>query len=192
MLLTSIKRFFTGLMLLASTSAIAVPLIVDVTGITSNGELDSAGNVVMEYQVGANSTIDGISYSVNLTAFEPSWLSDIALLFSDSAGNGVIFRPAFEDDFPGTSDYAGSMDLTPLNLDFMVGADGILRLEFYEIFDDFPFSPDGIWNFGTITFNVNSQEIPAPAPEPATVLLLAGGLVIIGYGRRRSSKLIAG
>ena len=79
----------------------------------------------------------------------------------------------------------GSIDLAPQHLDFRVGADGFLRLEFFEDWDDIA-GVDGAWDFGTITFN--AEQAPTAVPEPATSLLFGAGLALPGYaGRRRRS-----
>jgi hypothetical protein len=180
-------RPFTNLLaclaIFASTSVFAAPLVVDVTGIQSNGELGASGNTVLTFDVGANSTITTIDYSVNLTAFDPSYLSEISLSFTNSDMAGVFFTPAFGDDFSGTGMYADAADLVASGLSFNVGADGILRLEFYEGFDDFP-GADGQWNFGTITFGV-TQAVTGDVPEPGTTALFGAGLALLGYASRR-------
>jgi hypothetical protein len=200
MKLSSVAKALASLSFLACTSLFAAPLVVDVTGVQSVGEIGDPGNTVMNLNVGANATITAISYSVNLTAFNPSWLSEIGLAFTDSDGiEGVVFNPGFDDENPGTATYADSADLTALGLSFSVGADGILRLEFYEDFDDAQVNPDGRWNFGTITFNVEGGTVLPPVdpgtpggqvPEPASALLIGAGLAALGYRRRRAAKQV--
>ncbi|RZJ84204.1 MAG: PEP-CTERM sorting domain-containing protein [Massilia sp.] len=200
MKLSSVAKAIASLSFLACTSLFAAPLVVDVTGVQSVGEIGDPGNTVMNINVGANATITAISYSVNLTAFDPSWLSEIGLAFTDSDGlEGVVFNPGFDDENPGTATYADSADLTALGLSFSVGADGILRLEFYEDFDDAQVNPDGRWNFGTITFNVEGGTVLPPVdpgtpggevPEPASALLIGAGLAALGYRRRRAAKQV--
>ncbi|TQK10441.1 PEP-CTERM sorting domain-containing protein [Herbaspirillum sp. SJZ107] len=198
MKLSSVAKALASLSFFACTSLFAAPLTVDIAGVQSNGELGDPGNTVLTYNVGANATITAVSYSVNVTAFTPSWLSEIGLAFTDSDFfEGVIFNPGAGDEFPGTATYSDSADLTALGLSFNVGADGILRLEFYEDFDDLS-GTDGRWNFGTITFNVEGGTVLPPVdpgtpggevPEPASALLIGAGLAALGY-RRRAAKQV--
>jgi hypothetical protein len=191
MSLRALSKMIAGLSLLACTSVFAAPLVVNVAGIESFGEYGDSGNTVLTYNVGANATITGISYTVNLTAFSPSYLSELALAFEDSSqADGVFFTPGFEDANPGTGTYTDSADLVNLGLQFQVGADGLLRLEFFEDFDDGAVSPDGIWNFGTITFftDVVDPVDPGEVPEPATGMLMGAGLALMGYTARRRNR----
>ena len=192
MSLSSFKNLLACLSLFACTSVIAAPLGVNVAGIESYGELGDADNTVLNFNVGANSIITSVTYSVNLTAFTPSWLSELALNFTDSSqADGVFFTPGFSNPNPGTASYASTADLVALGLSFAVGADGILRLEFFEDFDDFT-GADGIWNFGTLTFGVETVgQPPVDVPEPATGLLLGAGLGLMAYAsrRRRAGKV---
>ena len=191
MLLRFLSKMLVSLSLLACTSVFAVPLVVNVAGVESYGEQGDSGNTVFTFNVGANSTITSVAYNVNLTANTPSWLSEIALNFTDSDQiDGVFFTPAFADTNPGTGDYADFADLVALGLSFNVGADGILRLEFFEDYDDFE-GADGIWNFGTLTFGVT--EAPGTAvPEPGTGVLLATGLALLGVASRRRRQRATG
>ena len=192
MSLRSLTKLLVSLSLVACTSAFAAPLVVNVAGAESYGEIGDAGNTVFTFNVGAGVTITGISYSVNVTAFSPSWMSEIALNFTDSDQlDGVAFTPAFDTDAPGTGSYSDSADLVDLGLSFQVGADGLLRLEFFETFDDFD-GADGIWNSGTITFFTDAVDVPPPTgdvPEPATGMLMGAGLALMGYTARRRKNV---
>ncbi|MBD8725342.1 PEP-CTERM sorting domain-containing protein [Oxalobacteraceae sp. CFBP 13708] len=183
MSLASFSKLLVSLSLFACASVFAAPLVVNVAGIQSQGEIGDSGNTVLTYNVGANSVITSVAYSFNLTAFSPSWLTEIGLAFTDSDSlDGVAFNPGLGNNSPGTASYAGFGDLVDLGLDFAVGADGILRLEFYEDFDDFA-GVDGVWNFGTITFGI--EPVNVEVPEPASGLLLGAGLAMMGYANRR-------
>ncbi|MCV2363534.1 PEP-CTERM sorting domain-containing protein [Paucibacter sp. DJ1R-11] len=158
--------------------------VVDVAGIKSFGEYGAAGNVVLNFFVGANATITTVDWNVNLTANDPSWLSELTVAFGSSAGgDGVVFSPGYGDDDFGTSTYSGSASLVDLGLSFQVGADGILRLEFHEVYNDPSVNPDGVWNSGNLTFGV-----AAPVPEPSTYGMMALGLLgVAAVARRRKS-----
>lgn len=168
-------------------AASAATLVVDVTGSRSFAAFGSAGNEVEFYNVGANSRITGISYSVNITAFSPSYLSEAVLSFGNTAlTDGVDLSPGFEQNNAGTASFSGSANLVDLGLDFAVGADGILRLEYYESFNDSGISPDAIWNSGTVTFTY--ETIGNAVPEPATWALLILGFGVIGGTLRSHAK----
>jgi len=192
MFLTTMKKLLAGLSLLACTSAIAGPLTVQLNGINSFDELRSAANTVLTFNVGANAHVTSLRYDVNLTAYNPSWLSELGLAYTNSAiSDGVLTRPGFGNDLFGTGSFTGFVDLIGLNLDFRVGADGILRLEFYETLNDSSVAPDGRWNSGTLVFEIDGYQAPGEVPEPASALLLAGGIAAMGYARRRRAKRAA-
>lgn len=199
MKLSVVRKFIASLSLLACTSLSAAPLVVDVTGIESYGEVNDDRNRVLTFNVGANSIITSLDYSVGLTAFDPSYLLEIAVVIETSAGfqgPGTTLVPGVFDDFSGSAIYTNSIDLVAIGESFAVGADGILRLEFVERFNDDFLDPDGIWDFGTLTFGIETVDVeePGEVPEPATTLLMGAGLAVLGYaGRRRraAGKLTA-
>ena len=196
MSLRSLSKLLVSLSLLACTSVVAAPLVVNVAGVESYGEIGDTGNTVLTFNVGAFATITSIAYNVNLTAFSPSYLSEIGLYFGDTdQSTGVFFTPGFADDATGTGTYADSANLVDFGLAFQVGADGLLRLEFFEDFDDASVSPDGIWNFGTITFTTDAVDVPpgVEVPEPATGMLMGAGLALMGYTahRRKNARQAA-
>lgn len=191
MKITSFTKLLASLSFFACTSLFAAPLTVDVTNVESRGLLGTPGNVVMTFDVGANSIITSLDYTVNLTAYSPSWLSELGLAFSDSRIiQGVLLPPGGAYDIAGSGTFTDTLDLVAEGLSFAVGADGILRLEFFEYFDDRSVAVDGRWNFGTFTFGV--QTVDVEVPEPATGLLLGAGLALMGYaGRRTAGKAAA-
>jgi hypothetical protein len=183
MSLSSLNKLLVSLSFFACTSLYAAPITIDVAGVQSYGEIGDPGNTVLTFDVGPNATVISIDYSFNLTAIDPSWLSEIGLAFTNSKGTeGVNFNPGNGDAFPGTDTYTGSAILSDFGLSFKVGNDGILRLEFYEDFDDFG-GPDGTWNFGSITFDIEPDAVAVP--EPSTALLLGAGMMLISYSRRQ-------
>lgn len=179
----SFARLLASLSFFACTSLFAAPLVVDVTGIPSYGDLGNPNNTVLTYNVGANAAITSISYNVTLTAFDQSFLSEISLRFLGSNGGGVMFSPGFGDDVSGTATYVAATDLVAAGLSFNVGADGLLRLEFFDSADDLV-GPDGIWNFGTITFGIN-ETAGSDVPEPGTTALFGAGLMLMAVAARR-------
>lgn len=197
MSLRSLPKLLASLSFFACTSLFAAPIFIDVAGVQSVGEFGDARNTVYEYKVGANATITNVSYSVNVTAFSPSWLSEVAFAISDSdVTTGVLFTPGFEDAFSGTASYSGNTILADEGLSFNVGADGILRVEFYDDFDDGSVNPDSRWNFGSITIAYDPDlSVPVDpgtdVPEPASALLLGVGALALGYGRRRRAARAA-
>ena len=174
-------------------TANAATLIVDVSGSQSFYDFLTPGNTVNTYDIGANSHVTGLTYDVNITAFSPSYLSEARIAYTDSGVTaGVTTAPGFGNDFSGTQSFVGSADLIALGLDFNVGADGILRLEYFEDFDDGSVSPDAIWNSGTLTFTYDT--VGGGVPEPAAWALLMLGFGAIGgamRGRRRQEVTTA-
>lgn len=192
MLLKTLSTLVVGLSFLVSASAFAAPITVTFSDVGSHGEIGDPDNVVNLVDVGANATITSVAFELVLTAFDPSYLSEMVVAFESSDfADGVFFTPGFGDDGPGTASYTGYADLVALGLDFQVGADGLLRIEFFESWDDYWGYADGTWS-GSFTFGVDTGSGPSPVPEPASVMLLAAGLAAMRHaGRRAASKSAA-
>jgi hypothetical protein len=178
-------KFIASLSLFACASVFAAPVTIDVTGIQSTGERGDPNNSVFRLDVGAYAHLVSVGYDVTITAVTPSYLSEMFVAFTDSAGFGTQFNPSDVED-SGTASSSGFASLVNLGLDFTVGADGILMLEFFEAFQD-PVTPNGVWNAGTITFFFDDVTTPpgGSTPEPDSVLLLGAGLAALGYASRR-------
>ncbi|HRP63690.1 MAG TPA: PEP-CTERM sorting domain-containing protein [Phycisphaerales bacterium] len=153
--------------------------VFDVSGIFSNDGFGAAINEVFLINLGENAHIVGLDWDVTLFADSPSWRSEMIVTLSDSTGlGGINLAPAAGVNSPGTGTYSGSADLVDLGLDFVLGADGLLRLEFWESFVDYAGDWDGIWESGTLTIHYK----PIPAPGALALLGVAG---LAGIGRRR-------
>ena len=71
------------------------------------------------------------------------------------------------------------LDLVGLGLSFTANANGLVRFEFFESYDDAAVNPDGIWNSGALTLQV------VAIPEPANYALMAMGLFAVAAVARR-------
>lgn len=157
---------------------------VDVTGIQSYDEVGAPGNTVIELNLGSLAEVTSVAWDFTFTAYDPSWLADFEVHFSSTAGfDGVVFT-ASDTWGPGTESHTGSANLTDLGLNFFVGDDGILRIEFAEGFKDIPGAADGQWDSGSFTVGYVSA-----VPEPSTYAMMLLGLVAVGaVARRRQGK----
>jgi hypothetical protein len=174
-----------GLLLaLTAAPAAAGSFVVDLRNVASQGEKDGADNTVLAFSLGAGAYVSGFSWDVDVTAFEPSWLSELTLNFGNSSGVGVSFAP-LETDAAGNATASGSLDLVNNGLAFTLKPDGKLQLEFHDSFDDIAGAADGRWNRASFSF-----EFTPAVPEPASFATLGLGLAAIaalGARRRRAA-----
>lgn len=178
-----------ALLTLLSSHALAGGIDIDVGGVGSWGEIGDSGNVVLSVDLnaalGASGVVivDGIGWLVDIDTVGDSWLSEAHVSLGDSAGVAFVdLVPGPTDFMPGsmTYDSGGVMDLVGLDLAFEL-ADGILRLEFYETFDDDSADFDALWG-GVITVSASGTPIPAPA---ALWLLGSGVFWLFAFAARR-------
>lgn len=162
---------------------------LDVSGILSVDQFGDPLNEVRNLQIGSSARVIGIGWDVTLFADSPSWLSEMRVAFgSTSVPALVLLTPGIGDDSPGTQAYSsgGVVDLVGLGLDFAVDADGVLRMEFFESFDDFANDWDGRWERGALTIRVEGgHEVPEPSIYALMLLGLAG---VAGAARRRARQ----
>ena len=176
------------------TPANAATLLVDLVDVYSYSYLGSADNVAKWFNLGAGAHVTGFAYSVTLDAYEPSFLSELSLLASNTAGTtGFYFTPAEGDNFSGALYYTGSFDLVANGADIVTDADGLLWLDFFESYVDFDDTPDGVWN-GTLTFTYTPGTPTGGTdvvPEPAAWAMMIAGFGLVGASLRRRRQSIA-
>jgi len=171
----------------ASAALVVDVLDVDVTGIESFDGQGNPANENLSFVLPANAHVTGIGWDVVLTAFSPSWLSEMVVSFESSTVFHLQLTPGITDDFNGTSAYSsgGIVDLVGLGLDFFLNADGILRMEFFEDFADAAVSPDGRWDSGTIQVRYEYDQPVAGIAEPSSLLLATLAVTSLAALRRR-------
>jgi len=137
----------------------------EVDGLLSFGLAGDPLNALLDLGFDGPVRIVGISWAVQIQTFGESWLSEAGVRFGTSDEWNLALLPgAGVDDnndnqpFPFTS--GGIFDLRELGLDFSLLADGVLRIEFFETFDDNPGTPDAIWVSGEISLLYDANGLP--------------------------------
>lgn len=119
-------------------------------GATGNSPAFSGdpANRVLHLDIGAGNTLTGIALDVRIHAYPPSWLGEARLVFSQTnPDNYTIATPFVGSQDNGTADFSsnGVYDLVAGGLEVTAAADGILRMEWSESFDDVTVTPDSLW-----------------------------------------------
>lgn len=130
-----------------------LPVCLSVAGLTGNGDWGSGdpNNSIVEINIGAGNEMTGAAADASITAFSPSWLSEAVVTFSSTtvADPNAINLTMSDTDASGTEETTtgGVLLFADYALpNIPVNADGILRLEFNEGFDDSSVNPDSQWN----------------------------------------------
>ena len=177
---------------LVAPCANAASIVIDFTGAFSVDEFGDPDNVSSFVDIGAGSQVTGISYDLTLAAVTPSWLSEMYIFFGrPDISAGLVLTPAAGDDMPGAGAYSGSINLVDLGLDFSVLGDGLLYIELYEDFDDYPDEFDGAYLSGSVTITYEPVVVEPGIPEPATWAMMIGGLALAGASLRRARRTVA-
>lgn len=130
----------------------AGPICVDVTGSVGNGASGNASNTVILLNIGVGNEVTGVAADITVEAFSPSWLSEAQVTYGSTSATQIQLTPAGGTtpiDNPGVHDYTtgGVISLAAIPLpNITVDADGILKLEFRETFDDTSINPDSEWS----------------------------------------------
>ncbi len=123
-------------------------------------------NILVDCLTGGSVT--GFEWTnVTIESVGASWLSEATLQFTDSAvTNGINLGLGNGDDFGGMMTYSsgGILDLTDAMLsDIVPGVDGIIRLQFFEGFDDVAGAIDANYTSGTIDVHgIDLVATPGP------------------------------
>lgn len=137
--------------------------------------------------IGANYMITGIGVTGQVSTFGNSWIQDMGILVADTAVTNGFYVPAGffgnpNAGQPGTAapvDFPVTkwLDLGYTSNSMTLGADGLLYIEFYENYQDWPDAQtEGVWDSCTIYVQY------VPTPGTAGLLGLAG---IAALGRKR-------
>lgn len=186
-----------------STLAVLPPVItstpdsflnIDVSGVESWDLLDSLNNTILTEFLGAGSSMTGIGWDLTLETVGGSWLAEQKIYFDgeDLDGTGLFLTPGIGDGFPGIGSYSsgGIIDLSDNGIqDIVIGPDGLLYIQFFEVFDDVVDAVDSFYQAGS---SLDIAGINAggwggafssiPIPTTTTVGLLALFLSIATLG----------
>lgn len=129
-----------------------VQTCVDVTGIDSWDGLDDADNVFLDVDISNGMKVVGVAWDIGIASIGDSWLADASVLVSNSDGaadpNAVILTPGFQVEAPGDQEFSSGGIVLFADEDLPEiepNGDGIVRLQFFEGFDDFPDAIDSEW-----------------------------------------------
>jgi len=156
---------------------VTITFNADIPSVDLEGDAD---NFIADLGLGGAGTIHGVGWDTTQMSIDPSWLSEQSVSFANAGDAPGLFLTPSGDAFSGTLSYSsgGIVDLGDAGIPDVVISGGVLRLEFFETFDDFADATDGFWLEGS-TITLDMTLVPAPG---ALALLGLGGLASI---RRR-------
>jgi hypothetical protein len=156
---------------------------VDVSGHLSQGTQGDADNERSTLQLAPGAYLMRLSWTLDLTAHDPSWLSELTLALTNSAGEGLAFSPLDGVNTAGSQQAQGVIDLVNSGTSFRLLADGLLNLEYFDSADDLAGAADGRWDGGTLRITYS-----AAVPEPGGAALLALALAGLAFTRPRARR----
>jgi len=113
---------------------------MNLRGVFHWGEQSDPGNLVVELNVGTDNRVTGVAFDVRLFTLGTSWCSDAIIEFgTPEFPEQLLLRPAAGVDEPCDAIFSsqGVIDLGDNNLpDIEVGEAGVLRIKFWDVFDD--------------------------------------------------------
>jgi hypothetical protein len=150
-----------------SSTLLGMTITLDLSGVNSWDALGDVDNELMSVQLFSFSQVIGISWDVNISTLNASWLSESVMNLEDE----LYVTPGIGNDFAGTASFSsgGMIDLIAEGLDFFVSSDGILNIEFFESFDDVDGAIDATFLAGS------TIQVRYGYPTP-------GGLAVLGVG----------
>lgn len=183
---------------------------VDVAGIGTHAVCDWAGinpaNTTIGVNLGPDAIITGFSGTGGITGFDPSWVSEVAVVFwGDDPDGAIRLRYGATSTAPGVNVPFDIPEATPLDLsenelpNITTGAAGVVTLEFCDSFWDTGVDPNGEFVTGEVRIHYFGGNPPGggggnlpdpvvatvPANSPWTLGLLAGALGLLGFGLMR-------
>jgi len=187
------RETFSGSAPVGSSETTAGGLVnFNVAGIASWDAQGSGFNTVVNFDLasalgyapGTSITMNGIGWNVNLATVGASWLSEMGVYFDDAIApdlSGLFLRPGSANTAPGNANFTsnGVIKLAPNAIPDIVLPNGILRMEFFESYDDVSAAIDGNWLSGALT--IQTVQAAVPAPGVAGLFGLAG----LAAARRR-------
>ncbi|MGV6851975.1 MAG: hypothetical protein ACWA5R_07340 [bacterium] len=176
---------------------------------------DDPDNIIIDLDIGAGNAIQGISWDVGVATEGGSWLSEAVVKFTSTSDTttGLFLTVGVGDDGSGDSEYSsgGIISLADNSIpDVTPDADGIIRVQFFEGFDDNADAADATWRdaaapvvvpgFGLSCIdqaacdqavaiasgNAVAVQYAVPTLAPIGLGILALGLGVIGMRRRQS------
>lgn len=126
---------------------------ININASTSNDAFASGdpNNWFRVINIGAGNTVTAIELAATIEAFAPSWLSEARIGLAADGAAAPVANIGIGTNEPGVSNASGAV---PLTTAVVVGANGLLRVERNETFDDESINPDSEWR----TWNESTME----------------------------------